>query len=51
MSESEMKNYRLSSMKEPGDERMAQIIREVAEYARKSTRWAAERVTGGFGVY
>ena len=30
MSESEMNSYRLTSMEEPGDERMAQIMREVA---------------------
>ncbi len=37
MSEIEMNSYRLTSMEEPGDERMAQIMREVAEDARKST--------------
>lgn len=47
MSEAEMNNYRLTSMEEPGDERMAQIMREVAEDARKSTRLAAERVAAG----
>ena len=36
MSEAEMNNYRLTSMEEPGDERMAQIMREVAEDARES---------------
>lgn len=36
-----MNNYRLTSMEEPGDERMAQIMREVAEDARESTRRAA----------
>ena len=30
-----------------GDERMAQIMREVAEDARESTRRAAERVAAG----
>ncbi|MDE5639996.1 MAG: hypothetical protein K2I47_09505, partial [Odoribacter sp.] len=40
----QMNNYQLTSMEEPGDERMAQIMREVAEDARKSTRQAAERV-------
>lgn len=39
-----MNSYRLTSMEEPGDERMAQIIREVAEDARESTRRSAERV-------
>jgi len=34
-------------MEEPGDERMAQIMREVAEDARESTRRAAERVAAG----
>ena len=47
MSESEMNSYRLTSMEEPGDERMAQIMREVAEDARESTRRAAERVAYG----
>lgn len=47
MSESEMNSYRLTSMEEPGDERMAQIMREVAEDARESTRRAAERVAAG----
>lgn len=44
MSEAEMNSYWLTSIEEPGDERMAQIMREVAEDARKSTRRAAERV-------
>lgn len=47
MPEAEMNSYRLMSMEEPGDERMAQIMREVAEDARKSTRRAAERVAAG----
>lgn len=47
MSEAEMNDYRLTSMKEPGDERMNQIMREVAEDARESTRLAAERVAAG----
>ncbi len=47
MSEEEMNSYRLTSMEEPGDERMAQIMREVAEDARESTRRAAERVAAG----
>ena len=42
-----MNSYRLTSMVEPGDERMAQIMREVAEDARESTRRAAERVATG----
>ena len=33
MSEAEMNSYRLTSMEEPGDERMAQIMREVAAKA------------------
>lgn len=37
MSEEQMNSYRLTSMEEPRDERMAQIVREVAEDARKST--------------
>ena len=44
MTEIEMNNYRLTSMEEPGDERLAQIMREVAEEARENTRRAAERV-------
>ncbi len=42
-----MNDYRLTSLDEPGDERMAQIMREVAEDARESTRRAAERVAAG----
>ncbi len=34
-------------MEEPGDERLAQIMREVAEDARESSRFAAERVAEG----
>lgn len=40
MSEEQMNSYRLTSMEEPGDERMAQIMREVAEDACESTRRA-----------
>lgn len=47
MSEEQMNSYRLTSMEEPGDERMAQLMREVAEDARESTRRAAERVATG----
>lgn len=47
LSQKEMNSYRLTSMEEPGDERMAQIMREVAEDARESTRRAAERVAAG----
>ena len=47
MSEEQMNSYRLTSMEGPGDERMAQIMREVAEDARESTRRAAERVATG----
>ena len=42
-----MNSYRLTSMEEPGDERMAQIMREVADEARKSTHRAAARVAAG----
>lgn len=42
-----MNSYRLTSMEEPGDERMAQIMREVAEDARASSRRAAEHVAAG----
>lgn len=44
MSEGQMNSYRLTSMEEPGDERMAQIMYEVAEDARETNRLAAERV-------
>lgn len=47
MSEVEMNSYRLTSMEEPGDDRMAQIMREVAEDARESSRIAAQRVATG----
>lgn len=47
MSEEQMNSYRLTSMEEPGDERMAQIMREVAEDARASSRRAAEHVAAG----
>lgn len=47
LSQKELNSYRLMSIKEPGDERMAQIMREVAEDARESTRRAAERVAAG----
>lgn len=47
MSESEMNSYRLTSLEEPGEERMAQIMREVAEDARESTLRAAQRVAAG----
>lgn len=45
MSDAEMNSYRFTSMDEPGDERMAQIMREVAEDAREGNRKAAEQVT------
>ena len=47
MSEAEMNAYRLTSMEEPGDERLDQIMREVAEEARQNTRVAALRVATG----
>ena len=47
MSEAEMNSYRLTSMEKPGDERMAQIMREVAEEARESTCRPAELVAAG----
>lgn len=47
MSEAEMDSYRLTSMEEPGDERLAQIMREVAEEARESSRRAAAKVASG----
>lgn len=47
MSETEMNSYRLTSMDEPGDERLEQIMREVAEEASENNRRAAERVAAG----
>lgn len=47
MSEAGMNSYLFTSIEEPGYERMAQIMREVAEDARESTRRAAERVAAG----
>lgn len=47
MSEEQMNSYRLTSLEEPGDERMAQIMREVAEEARESNQRAAERIAAG----
>lgn len=47
MSEAEMNSYRLTSMEEPGDERLAQIMREVAEEARHGKRIVAEKVRIG----
>lgn len=50
MSEEQMNSYRLTSMDEPGDERLAQIMREVAEDARESSRRAADRVAAGIAA-
>lgn len=47
MSEAEMNSYRLTSMEEPGDERMAQIMREVAEEARQGRQEIAEKIASG----
>lgn len=47
MSVTEMNNYRLTSMEEPGDERLAQIMREVAEEARKTNSEAKARINAG----
>lgn len=47
MSGEQMNSYRLTSMEEPGDERAALTLREVAEDARASTRRAAARVAAG----
>lgn len=44
---SELNKYRLTSMNEPGDERLELIMKEVAEDARENTRRAAKRVTAG----
>lgn len=50
MSEAEMNNYRLTSMEEPGDERMAQIMREVAEEARQGRQFITEKVAHDIAV-
>ncbi len=50
MSEAEMNSYRLTSMEEPGDERMAQIMREVAEEARQERKIIAEKVELGIAT-
>ena len=36
-------NYRLTSLEEPTDEMLAQLMREAAEEARESNRVATER--------
>lgn len=43
MSEAEMNTYRFNSGKEPTDEMLAQIMREVAEDAKKSNEMAANK--------
>lgn len=43
MSEAEMNSYRFGSGQEPTDEMLEQIMREVAEDARKSNKEAANR--------
>lgn len=43
MSEAEMNTYRFNSGKEPTDEMLAQIMREVSEDAKKSNEEAAIR--------
>lgn len=43
MSEAEMNSYRFNSGKEPSDEMLEQIMREVAEDAKKSNEEAANR--------
>lgn len=50
MSETEMNSYRLTSMDEPGDERMNQIMLEVAEEAQENSRIVAERVAAGIDI-
>ncbi len=50
MSEAEMNSYRLTSMEEPGDERMAQIMREVAEEAMQGRQIIAEKVKVGIAI-
>ncbi|MCM1517154.1 MAG: hypothetical protein NC117_00735 [Pseudoflavonifractor sp.] len=50
MSEAEINSYRLTSMEEPGDERMAQIMREVADDARESSRRIAVRVAASIDM-
>lgn len=43
MSESELNSYRFTSGNEPTDEMLAQIMREVAEDAKKSNDEAAKK--------
>ena len=43
MSEAEMNSYRFGTGQEPTDEMLAQIMREVAEDAKKSNEEAAVR--------
>ncbi|MDE5561184.1 MAG: hypothetical protein K2J00_05200 [Bacteroidaceae bacterium] len=50
MSEEQMDSNSLTLMKEPGDERMAQIMREVTKDARESTLRTVERVASGIEV-
>ena len=39
-------NYRLTSLEEPSDEMLAQLMREAAEEARESNREATARFFG-----
>ena len=39
-------NYRLTSLEEPSDEVLSQLMREAAEEARESNRKATERFFG-----
>ncbi len=43
MSEAEMNSYRFNSGKEPTDEMLAQIMREVAQDAKQSNKEAANK--------
>ena len=48
MSEDQMNSYRLTSIEEPGDERMAQIMREVAaQEARARVEETVNRLRNG----
>lgn len=43
MTDAELNSYRFSSGKEPSDEMLARIMREVADYAKKSNEEASRR--------
>lgn len=43
MSEKEMNSYRLTSMEEPSDEMLSQLMKEVAEEAKKKSEAAHKK--------